>query len=66
MLSSSTWERSTEHPGYFVKVIQYNGCPMKIFRPELSPEEQAKRVARVKAAAERVLKEYYKRKEARS
>ena len=66
MISPSTWEVSTEHPGYRVQVIQDNGCTMRIFRPELTPEEQAKRVARVKAAAERVLKEYYKRKEARS
>lgn len=66
MTAPTTWEPSLKHPGYRVNVIQYNGGTIEILRPELSPEEQAKRVAHVKAAAERVLRDYYKRKEAKS
>ena len=63
MTTPTEWEQSTEHPGYFVKVIQHNGCTIQILRPELSEHEREKRVAHIKKAAERVLRDYYKRKE---
>lgn len=61
--TTTEWAPSPEHPGYRIKVIQYNGCTIEILRPELSEQEQAKREAHVKAVAERVLRDYYKRKE---
>lgn len=63
MTTPTEWATSPEHPGYRIKVIQYNGCTIQILRPELSAEEQAKREAHTKTVAERVLRDYYKRKE---
>lgn len=63
MTVPTEWVSSPEYPGYRMKVIQYNGCTIEIFRPELSEEEQAKREAHTTAVAERVLRDYYKRKE---
>lgn len=66
MTTQTEWAKSPEHPGYRVKVIEHNGCTIRILRPELDAGEQSKREAHVKAVAERVLSEYYKRKEATS
>ena len=63
MTGPTEWASSPEYPGYRMKVIQYNGCTIEIYRPELSAEEQAKREAHTKTVAERVLRDYYKRKE---
>ena len=63
MTTPTEWAQSPDHPGYRMKVVQYNGCTIEILRPELSAEEQAKREAHIKAVAERVLRDYYKRKE---
>lgn len=63
MTTPSEWARSPEHPGYSVKVIERGNCTIQILRPELPPEEQAKREAHTKAVAERVLRDYYIRKE---
>ena len=63
MTTPTEWASSPEHPGYRIKVIQYNGCTIEILRPELSEGEQTKREAHVKAVAERVLRDYYKGKE---
>ena len=64
MNTTSEWADSPEHPGYKVKVIQHGNCTIKILRPELDKNERAKREKRVKVAAESLLRDYYKRKEA--
>ena len=66
MTTQTEWEISTEHPGYRMKVIELNGCTIKVLRPILDEKERAKREAHVKAVAERVLRDYYKRKEGNS
>ena len=66
MMTPTEWEVSTEHPGYRMKVIESNGCTIKIFRPILDEKERAKREAHVKNVVERVLRDYYKRKEGNS
>ena len=63
MTTPSEWAESPEHPGYRVKVIKCGNCTIQIMRPELKPEERAKREAHTKAVAERVLRDYYIRKE---
>ena len=66
MTDTTEWVTSPEHPGYRVKIIQRGACTIQILRPELDAGERAKREAHVKAVAERVLRDYYKRKEATS
>lgn len=63
MSTANTWTASTENPGYLCKVIQRGGCTIQILRPELKPEEQHRREAHTQAVAERVLRDYYIRKE---
>lgn len=60
----NTWASSPEHPGYRVKTIQRGACTVQILRPELEAPEREKREAHTQAVAERVLRDYYKRKEA--
>ena len=63
MESTNEWVDSPDHPGYREKVIKKGACTIRILRPILDEKEQAKREAHVKAVAERVLMDYYKRKE---
>lgn len=63
MNTANTWTASSEHPGYRCKVIQRGACTIQILRPELEPEEQRRREAHTQAVAERVLRDYYIRKE---
>lgn len=63
MPNSSTWTASSDHPGYRCKTIQRGACTICVLRPELSGEEKRKREAHTQAVAERVLSQYYKRKE---
>ena len=63
MTTQNNWAESPEHPGYREKIIQKGECTIHILRPILYEKEQAKREAHVKAVAERVLSDYYKRKE---
>jgi hypothetical protein len=63
MLTPNDWAPSPDHPGYRVKVIQHGACTLEILRPELDEREQAKREAHLQAVAERVLSNYYIRKE---
>lgn len=63
MSTTNTWTASPENPGYRCKVIQRGGCTIQILRPELEPEEQSRREAHTQAVAERVLRDYYIRKE---
>lgn len=58
-----TWTASPENPGYLCKVIQRGGCTIQILRPELEAGERQKREAHTQAVAERVLRDYYIRKE---
>lgn len=63
MDTTNQWVESPENPGYRVKTIQHGACTLHILRPILDEKEQAKRAAHVKAVAERVLSDYYIRKE---
>lgn len=63
MSNPTEWAPSPEHPGYSVKIIERENFTIRILRPELDETERAKREARVKAAAERLLSNYYLRKE---
>ena len=63
MESTNEWVESPEHPGYRVKTIKKGACTIHIFRPILDDKERVKREAHTKAVAERVLMDYYKRKE---
>ena len=62
-MNTENWIPSTEHPGYVVKTLTKGNCTIQVFRPELSDRERAKVEAQVKARAERVLRDYYIRKE---
>ncbi len=63
MQTTETWTTSSEHPGYRCKTIQRGACTVRILRPELGQEEQRKREADIQAIAEKVLRDYYIRKE---
>lgn len=63
MDATNGWVKSPEHPGYRIKTIQNGACTIHILRPELDERERTKRETHVKAVAERVLTDYYKRKE---
>lgn len=63
MGTPNTWASSPEHPGYCFKTIERGGCTITLLRPELEPKERQKREAHTQAVAERVLRDYYIRKE---
>lgn len=66
MVNATEWADSPENPGYRVKVIKHGSCTIQILRPNLEDRERTKRENHVKAVAEKVLFNYYKRKEATS
>ena len=63
MGTSEEWTPSTEHPGYMVKTIKRELYSVEIYRPILEDAEKKKREAYLKSVAERVLSNYYIRKE---
>lgn len=63
MTTSAVWVDSPEHSGYKTKVIKHGNCTIHIFRPDLDEKERTKRENHVKAVAERILSNYYIRKE---
>ena len=63
MTPQAEWADSPEHPGYRIKTIQHGACTIQVLRPILDEKERQKREAHVKAVAERVLRDYYIRKE---
>ena len=63
MNTTTEWVDSPEHPGYKVKTIKHGNCTIEIFRPNLDDKERTKRENHIKAVAEKVLFNYYKRKE---
>lgn len=63
MNTTTEWVDSPEHPGYKVKTIKHGNCTIEILRPDLDDKERTKRENHVKAVAEKVLLNYYKRKE---
>ena len=65
MSETNEWVRVPEHPGYRVKTIKRGECTIQILRPDLDEREQKEREARAKRVAERILKDYYIRKEAK-
>jgi hypothetical protein len=62
-MNNLQWVDSPDHPGYKVKTIKKGACTIHIFRPILDDKEREKREAHTKAVAERVLSNYYIRKE---
>lgn len=60
------WTTSTEHPGYRCKTITRGNFTVTVLKPNLDQVEQAKRERHLKTAAESVLKNIIKRKEAKS
>lgn len=66
MVNAAEWADSPENPGYKIKVIKHGNCTIQILRPNLEDRERTKRENHVKAVAEKVLFNYYKRKEATS
>ena len=62
-MNTDNWTTSPDHPGYRIKTIQKGNCTIQVLRPELDAKERTKREARAKAVAERVLRDYYIRKE---
>lgn len=62
-MNTDTWTTSPDHPGYKIKTIKKGNCTIQVLRPELDAKEQKKREARVQTVAERVMRDYYKRKE---
>lgn len=63
MITEEEWTLSTEHPGYKVKVIKRGNATIEIYRPVLEERERKKREQQVQAVAERILSNYYIRKE---
>ena len=63
MDTTTEWTASTEHPGYREKVVKKGNITIHILRPELSEKERLKAENHAKAVAERVLRDYYIRKE---
>lgn len=67
MDTNTPWVKSTNHPGYFVKIIQRGNCTIEVLRPELLDErERTKRTEQLKRVAESTLRNYYNRKERRA
>lgn len=64
MNTISQWVDSPEHPGYKVKTIKKGNCTIEVLRPILTAEERTKVEAQIKTQAEKVLRDYYIRKEA--
>lgn len=64
MNTVSQWVDSPEHPGYKVKTIKKGNCTIEVLRPILTAEERTKVEAQIKTQAEKVLRDYYIRKEA--
>lgn len=58
----SEWNVSEDNPGYRTKTIKHGSCTIIIQRPILTPAEQAKQEAQVKATMERALRDYVFRK----
>jgi hypothetical protein len=63
MSTTNEWVTSPEHPGYRIKTIKHGNCTIQVLRPELDAKERVKRENHAKTVAERVLKDYYNRKE---
>lgn len=63
MSTKTQWVTAPEHPGYRVKTITVGECTIQVLRPILDEKEQAKREAQLTTVAERVMRDYYKRKE---
>lgn len=62
-MNTENWTPSQDHPGYMVKTLKKGNCTIEILRPILTNEERAKVEAQIKTRAEKVLRDYYIRKE---
>jgi len=56
------WTVSEDRPGYRCKTIKKGNCTIIIYRPILTPEEQAKREKQVMDTLESVMREELIRK----
>ena len=63
-MNTENWTPSTEHPGYRVKTLIKGNCTIQVLRPILDDKDRARVEAQVKTRAEKVLRDYYIRKEA--
>lgn len=55
MESKTDWAPSPDQKGFLYKIIQRGACTTTILRPELSDEERAKRMKRIKQDAIRLV-----------
>lgn len=62
-MNTENWIPSTEHPGYMVKTVKKGNCSIQLLRPILDDKERVKVEAQIKTRAEKVLRDYYIRKE---
>lgn len=62
-MNTENWTPSQDHPGYMVKTLKKGNCTIEILRPILTTEERARVEAQIKTRAERILRDYYIRKE---
>lgn len=62
-MNTENWTPSTEHPGYMVKTLKRGNRTIQILRPILTDKERTKVETQVKTRAERLLRDYYIRKE---
>lgn len=62
-MNTENWTPSTENPGYMVKTIKKGNCTIQLLRPILNDKERARVEAQIKTRAEKVLRDYYIRKE---
>lgn len=65
-MNTENWTPSQDHPGYMVKTLKKGNCTIEILRPILTNEERAKVEAQIKTRAEKVLRDYYIRKEGKA
>ena len=63
MSTTTEWAPSPEHPGYTEKTIKKGNCTIQILRPILTEKERAKIEVQIKTRAEKILRDYYYRKE---
>lgn len=63
MNNTNQWATSPEHPGYMAKTIKKDNCTIQILRPILTEKERTRVEAQIKTRAEKILRDYYIRKE---
>ena len=62
-MDTENWTPSQDHPGYMAKTIKKGNCTIQILRPILTDTERTRVEAQIKTRAEKILRDYYIRKE---